>query len=48
MDENTTEQDISFSKIGKPINLLCKDEEKINEIRLKFIDYDIKLFELKN
>ena len=35
----------AMEKLGKPLNLLCRNSKKISSIRLKFIDYDIKLFE---
>jgi len=48
VSKKTTIDDIkSLQRIGKPINFLCKDEKNINDIRLKFMDYDIKLFGIK-
>ena len=42
----TKPEDIKeFEKIGKPLNLLCKNAKKISNIRLKFIDHEVKLFE---
>ena len=49
VDHKTTHEDINlFSSIGKPLNLLCKDTKKINEIRLKFIDHQIKIYGKKS
>ena len=45
MDKKTTSEDIKqLESVGKPMNLLCKDQKNINKIRFKFIDYDIKLY----
>ena len=45
IDGKTKEDDIkSFESIGKPLNLLCKNSKNISTIRLKFIDYEIRLF----
>ena len=45
VSSKTTQEDINqLEAIGKPINLLCKDQKNISKIRFKFIDYDIKLY----
>lgn len=45
IDGKTKEDDIKiFESIGKPVNLLCKNFKNISAIRLKFIDYEIRLF----
>ena len=45
VDKNTNEEDISLiiSK-GTPLNLLCTNQKDISDIRLKFIDHQVKLF----
>mgnify|MGYP003632851636 CR=1 FL=1 len=49
IDNQTEQQDINIlSSIGKPLNLLCEDVKNINEIRLKFIDYQVKIFGKKS
>jgi len=45
IDSKTSQKDISeMESSGKPLNLLTKDKKNISKIRLKFLDYQIKLF----
>ena len=45
IDKKNTKEDIQkLESIGKPINLLCKDQKNIDKIRFNFIDHDIKLY----
>lgn len=34
-----------LEKLGKPLNLLCRNSKKISDIRLRLIDYEIKHFQ---
>tara|TARA_B100001093_G_scaffold69260_2_gene59726 strand:- start:72310 stop:73476 length:1167 start_codon:yes stop_codon:yes gene_type:complete len=35
----------TLSKLGFPVQLLCNDQEKINDIRLKFFDWNVLKYE---
>jgi hypothetical protein len=45
VNSKTTEDEMNIMQsIGKPLVLLCKESKNIDKLRLKFIDYPIKLF----
>lgn len=49
VNSKTTQEEIdNYSSTGKPLNLLCKDSKNIDKIRLKFIDYQIKIYGKKS
>lgn len=48
VSQNTTEEDINTLQMsGCKFNLFCKDQNNINEIRLKHLDYEISIEETK-
>ena len=38
----------NLQKVGKPLNLLCKDSKNLQDIRFNLIDYQIRLFGAKS
>jgi hypothetical protein len=49
IDNNTSLQDLEhMQSSGKPITLFSKDKKNISKIRLKFIDFNVELYQDKN
>lgn len=45
VNKSTNVKEVEYlSSIGRPVSLLCKDTNSINDLRMKFIDYDISEF----